>query len=599
MEYKVNLNDTIINSISGPVSFYYLESEDVSKPLIILLEYDEINKTKLCDPCLNHNGCYEISDRIFIKLLDNLVIDRSYNVKFIIQKSDVHSIAQKIETEVKKQRPKIKWIFTDDVSNVLDNEASLMFYFTDTKMTNELLRDLTSKRYKIVNEKKSKNRCLEIDFLLNLTKKIIAKNNEGIITVRELVHLGALKFGKFKNNNTMKNLATYMFFYLRMILNQYPRITHNNLTITQTINRGIRNINIEDEDKEYKLVLDETTEIFKYKLIDYYEYDDLLRLLNKLLQDCKIFLIESQLGVSFCLYASVFIADMLLTNKNVDHSVIRTNFDLIETQKDPTDMRGDNIEGILKIKYYRDNYDHKQYFDFVYEIGINIYITLENMIDKVSSIHSTYIAVLFINGVAIALVHNEGDYYLIDTHGKYQGKGILMETNNYTNITNYIINMYEYEQYSTFTIEFFVPKKKIDIDIRLTIGERIDDCKDSIIFDEEKIKRVRNSVSNQENIADASVKDTLFLSIIQTLPKIKKRNITKEEYKYFKYYLDQLNNSETKKKKEGIYRFIDLEDERSLKRDLGTIIGAFNPDGSIKKSGGYQYDNSIYFTHCF
>ena len=67
MEYKVNLNDTIINSISGPVSFYYLESEDVSKPLIILLEYDEINKTKLCDPCLNHNGCYEISDRIFIK----------------------------------------------------------------------------------------------------------------------------------------------------------------------------------------------------------------------------------------------------------------------------------------------------------------------------------------------------------------------------------------------------------------------------------------------------------------------------------------------------------------------------------------------------
>jgi hypothetical protein len=83
------INDKLIKSISGPVSFYYLKpinsSESKYFPLIVLFGDYHRSKDNICNNCKcenKKNCCYTISDKNFLSLLDSLVYDDKYPVDF-------------------------------------------------------------------------------------------------------------------------------------------------------------------------------------------------------------------------------------------------------------------------------------------------------------------------------------------------------------------------------------------------------------------------------------------------------------------------------------------------------------------------------------
>ncbi len=86
----ITINNTVIKSISGPVSFYYLRPIDKNEskyfPLIVLFGDYHRSKDFICTNCecdiKSKPCCYTISDKKFLVLLDNLVYSHKYPVDF-------------------------------------------------------------------------------------------------------------------------------------------------------------------------------------------------------------------------------------------------------------------------------------------------------------------------------------------------------------------------------------------------------------------------------------------------------------------------------------------------------------------------------------
>ena len=73
----IHIGNEIIKKISGPISFYYLKpikvkEEGIDFPLIILFGDLHDSRETMCTPCNNAEGCYQIYDASFLKLLDEI-----------------------------------------------------------------------------------------------------------------------------------------------------------------------------------------------------------------------------------------------------------------------------------------------------------------------------------------------------------------------------------------------------------------------------------------------------------------------------------------------------------------------------------------------
>uniref|UniRef100_A0A6C0I0D9 Uncharacterized protein n=1 Tax=viral metagenome TaxID=1070528 RepID=A0A6C0I0D9_9ZZZZ len=76
------IHNTIIQKLSGPISFYYLKpdynriaKEDIKKhPLIILFGDEHRSFDHICDPCDISNGCYRLDSPEFLQVIDSLAM---------------------------------------------------------------------------------------------------------------------------------------------------------------------------------------------------------------------------------------------------------------------------------------------------------------------------------------------------------------------------------------------------------------------------------------------------------------------------------------------------------------------------------------------
>jgi hypothetical protein len=73
----IHIENEIIKKISGPVSFYYLKpikvkEQGIDYPLLMLFGDNHMSRDNMCAPCNNEEGCYQIYDNSFLKLLDTV-----------------------------------------------------------------------------------------------------------------------------------------------------------------------------------------------------------------------------------------------------------------------------------------------------------------------------------------------------------------------------------------------------------------------------------------------------------------------------------------------------------------------------------------------
>lgn len=183
-KYVVKENDIVITSISGASYFNYLEPTSNKLPfnklpLVIIFGYNDNNDGEYCKDCYcdepDKKCCYHIAHPKFIKSLENLTYKGS--VKFVIQTSENNPLPQLIEKSYDSlDNPRINLVYEDGVE-LYEGKESLVIYFINQKNAEGLKKQLyaQAKAQKAEYEKKEnisvmKDRCLKIDFLLNLSE---------------------------------------------------------------------------------------------------------------------------------------------------------------------------------------------------------------------------------------------------------------------------------------------------------------------------------------------------------------------------------------------------------------------------------------------
>jgi len=178
-KYVVKENDIVITSISGASYFNYLEPTSNKLPLVIIFGYNDNDDGKYCEDCNcdepDKKCCYNIKDKNFIELLKNLTYKGS--VKFVIQTSEKNPLPEQIDSNFHDfVGSHISYVYEDNVEP-FNGKASLVIYFINQKNAKGLKKKLyaQAKAQKAEYEKKEnisvmKDRCLKIDFLLNLSE---------------------------------------------------------------------------------------------------------------------------------------------------------------------------------------------------------------------------------------------------------------------------------------------------------------------------------------------------------------------------------------------------------------------------------------------
>ena len=180
-KYVVKENDIVITSISGASYFNYLEPTSNKLPLVIIFGYNDNNDGKYCEDCNcdepDKKCCYNIADQKFLKLLKNLTYKGI--VKFVIQTSNKNPLPEQIDSNFHDfVDSRISNVYEDNVEP-FNGKASLVIYFINQKNAEGLKKQLYAQAkaqkaeyIKKENIRVMKDRCLKINFLLNLSEEI-------------------------------------------------------------------------------------------------------------------------------------------------------------------------------------------------------------------------------------------------------------------------------------------------------------------------------------------------------------------------------------------------------------------------------------------
>jgi len=281
--YTLKDNDVLITHLSGITTFDYLKSADIYKPLIIIFGYDDSLPNTLCNPCNNHNGCFLVSEKSFLNLIQHFNVRLSNN-KFIINNNS--SLTPDIKNNMSPDM-KAMTIFTDTL-DIPDNTSTILFYLFDTQSIFPFKQQLLSDDYSSIIYKNSPNKCLKIDFLLNLSQIVIDKQTEGYFSYAELSRISKIK-NIYAIPKTLKNFVMFIinFFRIETIPNTTKK--YSDLKITTTKNGNIHNYtatlthfySIEIQTQE------NYNEGIKYKILRY-DINSGLNKLNKLLNDLAV-----------------------------------------------------------------------------------------------------------------------------------------------------------------------------------------------------------------------------------------------------------------------------------------------------------------------
>lgn len=483
--YTLKDNDVLITHLSGITTFDYLKSADINKPLIIIFGYDDSLPNTLCNPCNNHNGCFLVSEKSFLDLFQHFNIQH-FNIplsnnKFIIKNNS------SLTTDIKNNMsPDMKdmTIFTDTL-DIPDNTSTILFYLFDTLSILPFKHQLLSDGYSSIIYKKSPDKCLKIDFLLNLSQIVIDKYTKGYFSYAKLRQFNKSLRNMIpsQQNETLKQIIHKIIFiigFLRSQTEPNTTETYNNVKITTTKNTNIHNYTVTSTESDYSIEIqtqENYNEGIKYKILRYqskyslfYGFYILLEyFVDKLLQIIKpTALIETETCFDTkntapdgnCLFRTI--ANYLIRQRpesigktdpeitvieNTYHKVVRKEIcDFLEKNID-TDL---NVSGLIDKEYIANMRQDRTWAGWferyaaaqIYDVNIftcthdssmwDLYINQNGSKNKMyaiqSSIHSD---LLLPNGNCRLLNIDE----LVDDEG-FSIKELIKKKQKYTNIFN-------------------------------------------------------------------------------------------------------------------------------------------------------------------
>ena len=323
-EIGIIIKDTLIKSISGPVSFYYLRPKDTTEskyfPLIVLFGDYHRSRDFICNNCDCRNGkcCYTISDKSFLSLLDSLVYSHKYPVDFYTEtffigtstgfkngfmedlttKNMMTCYHKNLKSVNNNKCPaqKIRWQSGDARMSAFKINSDLK-QNTYTLKTNKIFSNIISKhRYlEKISKKFINNLYIEgqISTLISdiygiiqlylyknnhLNKNennflIISKNNINKIDIMDLIN----EFKKKLNKSIFKDIDGFIKFLNLLYNNETKSFTNFDIFLKQFFN-----IMTEDNSLIYKQILKQDYKLFNNK--DYW-YNIYLNLMNNPLEN--------------------------------------------------------------------------------------------------------------------------------------------------------------------------------------------------------------------------------------------------------------------------------------------------------------------------
>ena len=383
-EIGIIIKDTLIKSISGPVSFYYLRPKDTTEskyfPLIVLFGDYHRSRDFICNNCDCRNGkcCYTISDKSFLSLLDSLVYSHKYPVDFYTETFFIGtSTGFKngfMENLTTKNMMKCYHKNLKSVNNNKCPAQKIRWQSGDARMSAfSINSNLEKKEYILKTNKKFSNIISEHRYLNKISKKFI--NNlyiEGQISTLISNIYGIIQIYLYKNNHLNKNQNIFLII---------PKNIINEIDIIHLINEFKKNLsksifkNIDEFIEFLNLLYNNETksftnfDIFLKKFFDIMTEDNSLIYKQILKQDYKLF---NNKNYWYNIY-------LKLMNNPLQNNIIKNNLSKIMNVKIEYNIF-ESLKNLLNNNGHMNNKEYDNKIAILYQFFTFLFVVFETSI---------------------------------------------------------------------------------------------------------------------------------------------------------------------------------------------------------------------------